>query len=180
MKKINQEEYEVLKGLDGRWKWITRDRVTELWVYTEKPYRKGYRWGSAGHFNLLPHRSKYLFQFIQWKDEEPYNIAELIEEYERGGIEVKKDKLWAKNKIQEELESWRNIEGGIDEDGINYVLNIIDQIDEPEVLTQEWIDEYSYNIEEYWEVADMMVEPQYAVSVENLQNLLVPKPETLS
>ena len=45
---------------------------------------------------------------------------------------MKKDKLWAKLKICEELDSWRNIEGGIDEDGIKYVLNIIDQLDEPE------------------------------------------------
>ena len=25
MPRINQEEYEVLKGLDDNWKWITRD-----------------------------------------------------------------------------------------------------------------------------------------------------------
>lgn len=48
---------------------------------------------------------------------------------------------WAKFKIREELESWRGVEGGIDEDGINYVLTIIDQLDGSEVLTQEWIEE---------------------------------------
>ncbi len=46
---------------------------------------------------------------------------------------MNKDKEWAKIKIHEELDSWRNIEGGIDGDGIKYVLNIIDQIDEPEI-----------------------------------------------
>lgn len=50
---------------------------------------------------------------------------------------MKKDKLWAKLKIRKELESWQNIEGGIDEDGINYVLNIIDQVDEPGILSRE-------------------------------------------
>ena len=67
-------------------------------------------------------------------------------------------------------------------DGINYYdymdlkrsLNeLINQLDKIEVLSQDWIDKHSYNIEEYWEIADMMPEPQYAVSVENLQNLLV-------
>ena len=53
---------------------------------------------------------------------------------------MKKNKLWAKIKLREELKSWRGVEGGIDEDGINYVLNIIDQLDETEVLTQEWVD----------------------------------------
>ena len=56
---------------------------------------------------------------------------------------MKNYKLWAKFKIQEELESWQNIEGGIDEDGIKYVLNIIDQLDEPEVTQEQvmhWID----------------------------------------
>lgn len=53
---------------------------------------------------------------------------------------MKKNKLWAKIKIQEELESWGGVEGGIDEDGINYILNIIDQLNETEVLTQEWVD----------------------------------------
>ena len=67
-------------------------------------------------------------------------------------------------------------------DGINYYdymdlkrsLNeLINQLDKIEVLSQDWIDKYSYNIEEYWEIADMMPEPQYAVSVENLQNVIV-------
>ena len=37
MPKINQEEYEVLKGLDDKWKWIARDRDTILWAYEDKP-----------------------------------------------------------------------------------------------------------------------------------------------
>ena len=59
--------------------------------------------------------------------------------------------------------------------GRSVVDKILDQLDEPEVLSEEWIGKYAHNIEEYWEVADMMDKPQYAVSVENLNNLLVPK-----
>ncbi|WP_373752431.1 hypothetical protein [Jeotgalibaca porci] len=55
---------------------------------------------------------------------------------------MKKDIEWLKFKIREELESWQNTEGGIDEDGINYVLNSIDELDSPEVLSKEWIDRH--------------------------------------
>lgn len=77
---------------------------------------------------------------------------------------MKKDKLWAKLKICEELDSWRNIEGGIDEDGIKYVLNIIDQLDEPEVLSQEWIDN---NVVYVRGLGDI-------IEAEGVENLLVP------
>ena len=77
---------------------------------------------------------------------------------------MKKDKLWAKLKICEELDSWRNIEGGIDEDGIKYVLNIIDQLDEPEVLSQEWIDN---NVVYVRGLGDI-------IEAEAVENLLVP------
>ena len=82
---------------------------------------------------------------------------------------------WAKNQI--ELE----VIGTTDREdphfyvnvGLKMALGFLDQLDEQVFLTKEWIDKYSYNIEEYWEIADMMPEPQYAVSVENLQNVIV-------
>ena len=56
MPKINREEYEVLKELDEKWKWIARDEDKTLWVYTEIPVRKSesnvpYYWRRA-IFNL--------------------------------------------------------------------------------------------------------------------------------
>lgn len=65
---------------------------------------------------------------------------------------MKKSKLWAKFKIREELDRWWGVEGGIDEDGIKYVLNIIEQIEEPEVLSKNlpvvptWFDKWWRNI----------------------------------
>ena len=47
------------------------------------------------------------------------------------------------------------------------VLSILDQLDEPEVLSQEWIDENSQSY--YWH--------ESMVPVSKLQNLLVPKQE---
>lgn len=55
---------------------------------------------------------------------------------------MKKDKLWAKIKIREELESWCGVEGGIDENGMKFILNIIDELDPQEVLSKEWINKH--------------------------------------
>lgn len=80
---------------------------------------------------------------------------------------MKKDKLWAKFKIREELERWQNIEGGIDEDGINYALNIIDQLEEPEVLTQEWVDNNVVHVRGLGDI----------VEAEAVANIIVPNQE---
>ena len=92
MPKINQEEYELLKGLDDywKWKWIARDFAgldnENLFLYSEKPY-KDYNtkvWSTDDNRAFLIFEQP--FQFIQWGDENPYNIAELIKEYEFGRI----------------------------------------------------------------------------------------------
>lgn len=91
MAKINREEYEVLKELDDKWKWIARDRDRLLFVFNVKP-RKGINyevWDVAGwdDDDYLEIEDSDLFQFIQWEDEEPCSIAELIEEYEQSLVE---------------------------------------------------------------------------------------------
>lgn len=80
---------------------------------------------------------------------------------------MKKDKLWAKFKIREELESWWGVEGGIDEDGINYVLNIIEQLEEPEVLSQEWVDNNVVHVRGLGDI----------IEAEYVENIIVPNQE---
>lgn len=87
-----------------------------------------------------------------------------------------KDIKWLKEEVEKDIHHVF-AEGDIYYVSREHILGLINQLDKPEVLSEEWIDECSYNIEEYWQVADMMDGPQYAVSVENLQNLLVPKQE---
>src|SRR5699024_7955281 len=100
MPKINQEEYEVLKRLDDTWKWIARNYNGALITYTDKPMKNpNLYWDSFGE--RIDDR---LFQFIQWEDEEPHNVAELIEEYESEETEVKKDLNWLKSAIQQNLD----------------------------------------------------------------------------
>ena len=84
MTKINQEEYEILKGLDDKWEWIARDESGVLVTFESIPRKNIYGiWGSEnnGKFEVYISFSS-LFQFIQWEHEEPHNIAEMIEEYE--------------------------------------------------------------------------------------------------
>lgn len=81
---------------------------------------------------------------------------------------MKKDKLWAKIKVHEELNSWRNVEGGIDRDGIKYVLSIIDQLDEPEVLSQLSIDNDGVHVRNLGETFEV-------VPVESLLAPTLPK-----
>ena len=84
MPKINQEEYEVLKkALSDGYEWIARDSHNPLCAHRHKPVKQEHwiqqYWGNAGNgYKEIDNR---LFQFIQWEDEEPYNIQELIDEY---------------------------------------------------------------------------------------------------
>ena len=85
MPKINREEYEILKALDG-YTHLARDKnrfrdKSLLQAYQIKPNRKEYLWVNPNNTDVED-LDENLFQFIQWEDEEPYSIAELIEEYE--------------------------------------------------------------------------------------------------
>lgn len=88
MAKINREEYEVLKSLDDKWKWIAVNGKGWLLGFTSMPDKKKGRWSNEeqqmGFFNnKVNGLDRELFRFIQSSDLEPYSIAELIEEYEK-------------------------------------------------------------------------------------------------
>ena len=183
MPKINQEEYKVLKGLDDKWKWIARDEDKALWVYTEIPDRKSESnipsyWDTKTEedYTALEFMDEsHLFQFIQWEDGEPYEIAGLIREYEikelrlapSGTVIVDSFDESEETEVKdiEELKSW------FEDDKLyvgEYVKHKINQLDEPEVLSQEWI----RNNQERKGV-------HFFVNVTKLQNLLVQKHEEL-
>ena len=211
MPKINHEEYEILKELDDKWKWIARDKDGTLVMGAGKNERYLDGWFPpenigdslvADEINAVKVISEWgnLFQFIQWEDEAPYNIQELIEEYlydnqpklfidgqeqsfefieESEETEVKKQKL---------IEKWESAIGAAEFYGrgkedrlIEYMRNFVDdlnQLDEPEVLSQKWISE---NVEyAYFDMLDGSGRLSSATAIikpEKLQNLLVPKQE---
>ena len=150
MPKINREEYKILKGLDDKWKWIARDSgddyVGQVFAYLEKPikdYEVGCWWDyeSGG----LSSTDNHLFQFIQWEDEEPYNVALLLGDYEESQFgylnnelyerfceeskeeEVKKSTELLKGEIEKEIRMWDGVEGGWSEEAIDKIFNLIDE-----------------------------------------------------
>src|SRR5699024_2309935 len=129
MPKINQEEYEVLKELDDKWKWIARNYNGALITYTGKPMKNpNLYWDSFGE-----RMDDRLFQFIQWEDKEPYNIQELIEEYlydnqpklfidgqeqsyefiEESEEKEVKDLQWMKDKIEKDYADGKRVQSRI-------------------------------------------------------------------
>lgn len=197
MAKINKEEYELLKSLEGKWKWIAKDgERNSLNVFSVKPIKIHSRWDYIDvgykHARLTKEESKML-QFIQWEDEEPYNIQELIEEYEDSTEHVShvlNERVKALGKARSEseetevkskqdlIEKWESaIESaefygkGKEEELISYMKDFVSdlsQLDEPEVLSQEWIDDNTWN-------HHYVGEP--FVYVEDLKNKIVPKQE---
>lgn len=160
MTKINREEYEVLKGLDGRWKWIARDDENqiysgEVYVFERKPEREDGYWNniSNGEYAFLRGWDAS-FQFIQWEDEEAHNIQELIEEYEyktgtfdwatalRRAFHGKseetevKDKKWLQDsitRVMQDLFSTPEPNYFDFEKANKRMRGLIDQLDEPEL-----------------------------------------------
>lgn len=100
--RINQEEYEVLRNYYFRGiMWISRNENGDLVVSKIKPDKFERKWlpqSLDGDWSELRNSETYLFLFIQWEDKEPYEIAELIEEYESEKIEVEKREIIEKIK----------------------------------------------------------------------------------
>ena len=76
--KPTEDEKAILKVLlKEKYKWIARDKNGCLYIYENKPEKRISIWGASG---LAMRPFDHLFQFIQWEDDEPYSIEELLEE----------------------------------------------------------------------------------------------------
>lgn len=125
--KINKEEYELLKRLDDKWKWIARDSrgtvlLDDLWVYEYIPKRDSSFWTEEwGDLKEIPY---HLFQFIQWEDREPHSIDNLIEEYElEKGMRYDFGKIKAVDlEVEEEQKYYVLFENQLHEDNWTYAL----------------------------------------------------------
>lgn len=79
--KLTDAERVILKNLEKRWKWINRNKLGDLGIKEDKPIKDKSLWinynGTAiASLAVFSH----LFDFIDWEDDEPYNIQELLEE----------------------------------------------------------------------------------------------------
>ena len=177
MTKINHEEYKLLKGLDEKWKWIARDsggnHDGNLFVYPEKPFKNHYsgEWVCGIWVHPI---NIHLFQFIQWENDEPWNIQELIGEYESEETEVKKDIEWLKEELNYFIKSEVLDEREIGfELAVGEFIDLLNQLDKPEVLSEYWIGQKS--IETH--VDTLSGEVQVTFRMDDLQSLVVPKQE---
>ena len=79
---LSEDEKVILKNIDKTFKWITRDEDSTLSFHFVKPHKEAYFWSSheADYVSdLFPN----LFKFIQWEDDEPYSIEDLLKGEEK-------------------------------------------------------------------------------------------------
>ncbi len=77
--KLSDVERVILENIDKVYSWIVRNEGGHLMVFECKPKKGTDFWHTDddGYYtNVRPFN--HLFQFIQWSDTEPYEIAELL------------------------------------------------------------------------------------------------------
>lgn len=79
--KLTHDEYIILKNIDEQYQWIARDIKGTLYIYDSKPQKLNEIWWFNDYIHIFD-IYKHLFQFIKFKDEEPYNIQELLDNCE--------------------------------------------------------------------------------------------------
>lgn len=76
--KLSRLEYEILKWAKKEgYKYITRDGDGELCTFHSEPEKLNIAWDCCDVYIELP-LFKKLFQFIQWADEKPTSIQEML------------------------------------------------------------------------------------------------------
>lgn len=78
--KLTQFEYEYLKfAKENEYNFIARDKSNRLYGFEKQPTKDNATWGSRGDYVSM---FKSTFKFVKWEDEEPYNIDEILRNYE--------------------------------------------------------------------------------------------------
>ena len=76
---LTEDEKVILRNLPKEYKWIARDSDNLIYMFRKKPCKHhNIIWSDGYKFTFFPFG--HLFQFIQWEDEEPYSIEELLGE----------------------------------------------------------------------------------------------------
>ena len=79
-KKFTDDELCILRNIDKEYKWITKDRTGEIWIYADKPKKedKIWNWTKICSFKSLEMIKNSLFTEIKWEDEEPVYIDDYV------------------------------------------------------------------------------------------------------
>lgn len=76
--KVTRLEHEILKWAKKEgYKYIERDEDGELYIFQSEPKKLDIEWDCCDVYIELP-LFKKLFQFIQWADEKPTSIQEML------------------------------------------------------------------------------------------------------
>ena len=82
---ITQDERVILRNIKG-YTWLARDEDGRIFMYGAKPFKLTSKWLEMSHhtscLEMSHHMScfnySHLFDFIQWTDDEPWNIYDLL------------------------------------------------------------------------------------------------------
>lgn len=78
--KLTKFEYEYLKVAKKEgFNFIARDKSNRLYGFEDQPKKCDLMWGSGGDCVRM---FESTFSFVKWVDEEPYNIDEILSNYE--------------------------------------------------------------------------------------------------
>ena len=77
---LTENEKAILRNVPKEYKWIARDLSGMVYIFIERPEKGQAIWYGCGQ-PMIPFYN--LFQFIQWEDEEPYSIEELLKGEEK-------------------------------------------------------------------------------------------------
>ena len=75
--KFTAEEKTILKNIDSKYHWITRDSNDEkgnLWIFMDKPHKYNGYWDNYTDGGILFLPFKNIFKNIKWEDDEPTYI----------------------------------------------------------------------------------------------------------
>ena len=80
--KLTEDEKVILRNIDKDYKYIARDKDGAVCFHYVKPHKESYFWSSY-NANYVSDLFPNLFKFIQWEDDEPYSIEELLKGEEK-------------------------------------------------------------------------------------------------
>ena len=78
---LSDDEYVILKSLNGIYKWIARDADGVLSIFENEPEKNFDYWNDKSRLCLKMAYSHW-FGFVRWEDNESYEIEKLLRAYE--------------------------------------------------------------------------------------------------
>lgn len=81
--KLTKKERKFLELLEGKDIWMVRNKIGTLYIYTIRPVKGCDDWSASGYVCTVRYYGIFdvleiEFKFIQWEDEEPWDIEELL------------------------------------------------------------------------------------------------------